>query len=124
MTTKILNKVNGCIKSVEKLEDDVYLGQVYRRDTPHMPVVGREYMVWIEGVHQSETLCWDDDPRLIDEGMPGNSDRSVCRHVGWRGTTDGIAIYAMGVRKCIKSEISLRAKHQTITCEFGARSAD
>jgi hypothetical protein len=36
------------------------------------------------------------------KGIPGNSNPAICRHHGWRGTTYGIEITALGVRR-IKS---------------------
>lgn len=36
------------------------------------------------------------------EGIPGNMNESIKRYHGWRGTTNGVSIHALGVRK-IKS---------------------
>ena len=52
-----------------------------------------------------EMLDWNDDETLINEGYPGNSDNTIKRFHGWRGTTNDIAVYAHGVRVCTKSII-------------------
>ncbi|MCP3885797.1 MAG: hypothetical protein GY700_10040 [Propionibacteriaceae bacterium] len=41
------------------------------------------------------------DPRQIEEGMAGNSDRNIRRFHGWRGTTNDCAVTAYGVRHVI-----------------------
>lgn len=38
------------------------------------------------------------------EGVEGNMNHNIKRYHGWRGTTDGVAINAHGVRKVIKVE--------------------
>ena len=38
----------------------------------------------------------------ISKGIPGNMDPSVRRYHGWRGTTDNVSRYALGVRKIEK----------------------
>lgn len=37
----------------------------------------------------------------ISKGVPGNSDPSVRRYHGWRGTTGNISKYALGVRNVV-----------------------
>ena len=36
------------------------------------------------------------------QGIPGNVNQSICRYHGWRGTSNGWATYAHGVRKITK----------------------
>jgi hypothetical protein len=40
------------------------------------------------------------------EGWGGNSDRTIKRYHGWRGTSNNRAFYAMGVRKCLAAKIT------------------
>lgn len=52
-----------------------------------------------------------------DSGIPGNSNRNIKRHHGWRGTTNGISRYAYGRRKII----SMRTlKNGEISVKVGA----
>ena len=41
----------------------------------------------------------------LGEGIPGNLNKEIKRYHGWRGMTDGVAMYAYGVRKIIKIQI-------------------
>ena len=38
-------------------------------------------------------------------GVPGNTNREICRYHGWRGTSDGIIKTAYGLRKIKSMEI-------------------
>jgi hypothetical protein len=49
-----------------------------------------------------DTLIFRDDDETITSGWAGNSNPNIRKHYGWRGTTDNIGIYAMGIAKLIK----------------------
>lgn len=36
------------------------------------------------------------------DGVPGNSNRNICRFHGWRGTSNDISVTALGARKITK----------------------
>ncbi|GEM_PF-3226149 len=38
----------------------------------------------------------------LGEGISGNANKEIKKYHGWRGTRDGIATYAHGVRKILK----------------------
>jgi len=52
------------------------------------------------------------------DGWEGNADISKKRFHGWRGTTDDVAFYGHGIRKCLS--VTSRGKWtKTIRVEFG-----
>lgn len=42
---------------------------------------------------------FDISKKLAEKGYPGNQNPDVYAYHGWRGTTNGVAIYAYGVHK-------------------------
>lgn len=87
---------------------------------PELPEIGKTYFV-IEksyvGPNRDRTgrntwLQWIDNESFIAEGFPGNSNKNIKRFHGWRGTTDDISIYAMGVRECI--EVTRKEYQKTV----------
>jgi len=69
-------------------------------DKPELPNVGTTYLVY-EIDNGDHTVKWTDDELMVNEGFPGNSDHSIRRFHGWRGTTDNCSVHAMGVRRCL-----------------------
>ena len=53
------------------------------------------------------------------EGVSGNLDSHVRRYHGWRGTTNGIGVYAHGVR----TVIARRTTRKTIVVTYGPDEA-
>ena len=74
------------------------------------PTIGDSYMVAIHeyvGAPNSRA----NNPSILfhpdnGAGFGGNSDHTVKRYHGWRGTTDDWAIYARGVRRCLNVTIT------------------
>jgi hypothetical protein len=52
------------------------------------------------------------------EGWSGNSDHTIKRYHGWRGTTDGWSLYGEGVRKCIDAYVTGN-RSRTVRFVFG-----
>jgi hypothetical protein len=94
------------IKAVQIVTKEPHDGQYYEVDTVGLPKVGKVYQTWTDEAYLKDTiyLRWDDDPRMVEEGMPGKSSDLYRRHTGWRATTDGVARYAHGVRRCTLAE--------------------
>lgn len=95
--------------SVESNHPNEYSGEV--RDAQGMidvtpkPRVGSFYIP----VTVSNTMARDEDTRdhlswvrldNVPDGISGNMNPDIKRFHGWRGTTNDIARYAEGVRKC------------------------
>lgn len=77
-------------------------------DAPELPEPGKDYLVYMRSdvgpnLHEREPdmIRWNDDPEMLERGFPGNSNPSIRRFHGWRGTTDDTHIEALGVRKCL-----------------------
>jgi hypothetical protein len=75
-----------------------------------MPVEGKTYMVATReyvgpnrNIENYIALFWAEDNGT---GWGGNSDPSICRYHGWRGTTDDWSFYGYGVRKCLSVKIT------------------
>ena len=73
-------------------------------DQPKGFKVGDEYTL----------VCFEDERTgkerfsLFLGGIPGNKNLEILRFHGWRGTTEGVARYALGVRRIIKaSEVKI-----------------
>lgn len=88
-----------------------HLDRYQEMDKPELPRVGVTYLVWVSeyvGPNRMQrtpsVLHFSNDERMVNEGFPGNSDHTVRRFHGWRGTTDDYAIHAMGVRECVGVE--------------------
>jgi hypothetical protein len=122
MKTKIINLKNGNIKSVKIFEEWDY-------DPKEIPTVGEKYLVGNSDCTDSryenyeDNIFWSDDPDKIAEGWGGNMNNNVRRFHGWRGTTNGVASYGLGVRICISAQIIRFEKtvHEIIV--FGADEA-
>ena len=48
----------------------------------------------------NQTTWWK--PRIAPCGIKGNTNPSITRYHGWRGTTNDVSVYAHGVRKVLK----------------------
>lgn len=76
-------------------------------DELSIPGVGSIYMVGqSEYVGPNRSENYDNNPNLFfeldnGEGWSGNSDRTICRYHGWRGTSDDWSFYGLGVRRCL-----------------------
>lgn len=104
----------------------VTLPRFQEMNRPELPEVGKMYLVeeredvGPHGKNTKPTLGWWDDELMLSEGFPGNSDRSVRRFHGWRGTTDDVSVYAHGVRKCLSVTRREFAKSVRYRIVFGA----
>jgi hypothetical protein len=54
-----------------------------------------------ETLDRLNTLILSTDKRDIEDGWTGNSDHTIRRHSGWRGTTNNVAIYAEGTGRLV-----------------------
>ena len=91
-----------------------------------LPQPGQIYFVWRRqfvgpGDKPSQQpafeLQWSSDDRLISHGMAGNVDSSTRRFHGWRGTTNGWSIEALGVRRCYaaaKKQFTYRSRYRIV----------
>ena len=77
----------------------------FESDKIELPETGRVYKVGLReyvgpnrAQYYSQRLVFVDDDGA---GWGGNSDPSIRRYHGWRGTTDDEAFYGMGVRRCL-----------------------
>jgi hypothetical protein len=61
--------------------------------------------------------------RFAEGGIPGNSNRNICRFHGWRGTTDDVSVDAHGAR-IIKSIRELKNGDVAITVGRDIRADD
>lgn len=79
-----------------------------------VPCVGEEVTLVesynVNGGKSHWRICFD------PEGVPGNSNPSIKRHHGWRGTTNNIAVYALGRRK-IKRVTVTGEEYGGFTCK-------
>jgi hypothetical protein len=69
----------------------------------HVPLVGRCYAVATREsvVSHNVSLIWEDGSEYIMDGFPGNFNRTIRLHHGWRGTTNDASVFAHGVRQCL-----------------------
>ena len=99
----------------------------YLYDEIDLPVVGRKYFVYMSvyvgpnSCHKecNEILKWTSEVEYINEGMGGNSNNTIKRFHGWRGTNDDISFHALGVRVCTKANIKDFLKTTHFFIEFG-----
>jgi len=131
--TKITEK-NGMLRQLQIIEMDdggpQYSGnsRYLEFNVPELPTIGKTYMVWSReyvgprrGIqyNDDEYLVWSDDPDLIENGLGGNTNSSIRRFNGWRGTSEDVAVYARGVREC--TQVVRREFKQTVhySIQFG-----
>lgn len=60
--------------------------------------VGTEYIV-TEKTDTTTGTVWHELREPTPGGIPGNMDASIRRYHGWRGTTNNVSTYALGLRK-------------------------
>lgn len=95
-------------------------------ETPDLPEIGKKYFVYEReyvGPNRNQyfhQLKWTNDPTMIGQGFPGNSDHHIRRFHGWRGTTNDTSITALGVRKCLGVTIKDFQKSVRYHLRFGA----
>lgn len=75
------------------------------RDTWTNPIcesmkVGDEFILIELANEKTLKSAWALRPN--DGGIGGNLDKSIRRYHGWRGSTNGVSVYAHGVRKVVK----------------------
>ena len=134
-TMRIYEKKNGCLVAEYRFIADRlsradsiiadYEGYEANAEAREivLPEIGKTYMILKhEYVGPSRvgnmlsSLVFADDN---GEGFPGNSDRSIMRYHGWRGTTDDWAAHAMGVRKAVSAAVTGR-RSRVVRIVFGS----
>lgn len=124
LVQKIINEKNDT-------GDDGYGDRFLELYSPDVPVVGKKYFVWSRhyvGPNRDRNddieLRWSDDDiinaELIENGMGGNSNSTIKRFHGWRGTTDDVHIDALGVRTCTEATRTEYQKTVHYKIVFGA----
>jgi hypothetical protein len=119
-TSKEIKCKNGNLIYEFKFVADRQSRSIYADDTDYdgyaaksaaeeieLPEIGKIYMVAESHNVGSGPL----DLRVIfdadnGEGWSGNSDHTIKRYHGWRGTSNNRAFFAMGVRKCLAAKIT------------------
>ena len=99
----------------------------YLYDEIDLPVVGRKYFVYMSDYVGPNSCCndcneilkWTSEEEYINEGMGGNSNNTIKRFHGWRGTNDDISFHALGVRVCTKANTKDFFKTTHFFIEFG-----
>lgn len=71
-----------------------------------------EHVMLVEKQNESTGKSWY--TLLRSEAISGNLDPSKKRYHGWRGTTNGISVYAHGLREVIRADEPVEA-----TDDFG-----
>jgi hypothetical protein len=69
-----------------------------------MPKLHEKYVVCSRGNIMSDdtdNMFLKNDEKTIEDGVSGNSDHTIRRFHGWRGTTNNISINAHGLRECV-----------------------
>jgi hypothetical protein len=111
MSTKIMRKRDGRYVQVMRndliADGDAYSRRYFEFDEPELPVIGKKYLVWCSAYagpnpqqHRDDELHFSDAAEMVENGMPGNMNRNICRFHGWRGTSDDWSVTAIGVRFC------------------------
>lgn len=72
---------------------------------PETANVGDE-VILVEYTNINTGDCWFKLIPHKGKGIPGNSDHNICCYHGWRGTTNGIEVWAHGLRKITKITLS------------------
>lgn len=94
-------------------------------DRIQIPEKGKSYMFLINeyvgpgnGGNDIDYFITDNED-VIENGVGGNSNPNIKRFHGWRGTTNDIATYAYGVRKC--EYVTIKKYKNTVhtTIKFG-----
>lgn len=81
-------------------------------DDVRLPTIGKLYAVATRknvgpnGARSPEGLLFNNSDEYFSAGWPGNSNPSIGRFHGWRGTTNDWSVYAFGVRRCLSVEIT------------------
>jgi len=90
---------------------------------PRLPKKGELYFLYetndVSKRAGKEDFYYSDNPDWIENGMGGNMNSTVQRFHGWRGTTNDISTYALGVREFLGSEITIRTKTISYKLIFG-----
>jgi hypothetical protein len=95
---------NRAPRSIYQYEDFEAMRARYEADEQPVPEVGKLYLIATKeyagysNTRGCDYLCWTDDD---GEGLSGNSDPASKLYHGWRGTTDGWALYGHGVRQVL-----------------------
>lgn len=82
-------------------------------DERDIPTIGQTGILGISERPDGSESAW----LVADhgEGLPGNTDHNIRRYHGWRGTTNGIATYAHGLR----TVEAIRRTRRTIVVTLG-----
>ena len=81
-----------------------------------LPAIGTIYMIGTDEYvgpngDESARVCASPDN---GEGWCGNSDQSIKRYHGWRGTTNDWAFYGHGVRRCLAVRETGKRSRRTV----------
>lgn len=85
-----------------------------------LPLVGKKYMTWVseDAIAGTSAINWSADSDDIEKGITGNLGTGRAK-IGWRGTSNDVAVYGTGVRDCTKAEKITLKTVVHVVIEFG-----